>query len=199
MTIQLLEQHERTRLTWLHEPPNWSWTDEQELVIQAPAGADFFKDPGGTHMVHSAPYLYTAVDSTFELTTTVRVDMKHVYDSGCLMIMQDENNWAKLCFEYNGEYATIVSVVTTNGFSDDCNSERVDVAQPYLRITKREQVVSFYYSTDGIAWRLIRYFGMNGSLPATAGVVAQSPMGTGCEVCFHQLTLSVPPPDHRFE
>ncbi|WP_322907644.1 hypothetical protein [Paenibacillus campi] len=39
---------------------------------------------------------------------------------------------------------------------------------------------------------------MNGSLPASAGVVAQSPVGTGCEVRFRQLTLAVPPPDDRF-
>lgn len=46
------------------------------------------------------------------------------------MLMADDNNWAKLCFEFNGEYATIVSVVTKNGSSDDCNSERVMVETP---------------------------------------------------------------------
>ena len=72
--------------------------------------------------------------------------MNELYDSGCLMLMADENNWAKLCFEFNGEYATIVSVVTQNGLSDDCNSERVLVSNPYLKITKNDQLISLLFT-----------------------------------------------------
>ncbi|WP_018882922.1 DUF1349 domain-containing protein [Paenibacillus massiliensis] len=192
------EATERHQLSWMHEPSSWTFTQEGELVIDTPAKADFFKDPAGKHIVHSAPFLYLNVDSSFELTTQVKVDMRHQYDSGCLMLMADENNWAKLCFESNGEYPTIVSVVTQHGFSDDCNSERVNVEQPYLRITKAGRVVSFHYSVDGENWKLIRYFGMGAEGPFMAGVVAQSPTGLGCQVSFKHLKLSIPNEDSRF-
>lgn len=198
MIKNLLKPETRENLMWLNEPEHWEFTTDAKLIIDAPSKVDFFKDPGGKHVAHSAPYLHTQVNSTFQLITQLQVDMHELYDSGCLMLMADENNWAKLCFEFNGEYATIVSVVTQNGFSDDCNSERVLVSNPYLKITKNDQVISFYYSSDGEVWKLIRYFGMDISTPFTAGVVAQSPMGAGCRVEFLSLVLSEDDERSRF-
>ncbi|MGE7823551.1 DUF1349 domain-containing protein [Paenibacillus sp. NPDC093718] len=198
MSKNLFHPETREKLRWLNEPEHWEFTTDDRLIMDAPSKADFFKDPGGKHVAHSAPYLHLQVDSTFQLVTQLQVDMHHLYDSGCLMLMADENNWAKLCFEYNGEYATIVSVVTQNGFSDDCNSECVFVSNPYLKITKKDRVISFYYSTDGEVWKLIRYFGMDASTPFTAGVVAQSPMGAGCRVQFLSLFLSESDEKSRF-
>ncbi|MDP4095275.1 DUF1349 domain-containing protein [Paenibacillus sp. P96] len=198
MSHNLFQPGAREQLKWLNEPQYWTFTAEDELIIDAPPKADFFKDPGGTHVAHSAPFLHTDVASTFQLTTQLQVDMRHLYDSGCLMMMADENNWAKLCFEFNGEFATIVSVVTQNGSSDDCNSERVLVDHPYLRMTKTEKIVSFHYSPDGEAWKLIRYFGMESSARFKAGIVAQSPMGAGCRVQFTSLLLSLPEEESRF-
>ncbi|MDO7906141.1 DUF1349 domain-containing protein [Paenibacillus sp. JX-17] len=198
-TVQnLFSKQEREKLAWMNEPQHWTYTAEHELLIEAPPKADFFKDPAGKHTASSAPFLQLQVDSSFQLTTQLQVDMHHKYDSGCLMLMADDNNWAKICFEFDGEYPTIVSVVTQDGSSDDCNSERVSVENPYLRITKSEQVVSFYYSPDGEAWKLIRYFGLRSQGPYTAGVVAQSPTGSGCEVRFKSLILSWPEAEERF-
>lgn len=92
----------------------------------------------------------------------------------------------------------IVSVVTRNGSSDDCNSERFTANQPYLRMTKSGQIVSFYYSADGETWKLIPYFGKDAAFKYKAGVVAQSTMGSGCRVRFKSLTLAVPEEDSRF-
>ncbi|MDQ0086717.1 regulation of enolase protein 1 (concanavalin A-like superfamily) [Paenibacillus anaericanus] len=198
MINNLFILEEREKLKWKNEPMYWEYTKEDGLIMDASANADFFKDPGGKHIAESAPFLYVQVDSSFQLTTQIQVDMLHLYDSGCLMLMADDNNWAKLCFEFNGEYATIVSVVTKNGSSDDCNSERVMVETPYLRIEKNGLTISFYYSIDGQDWKLIRYFGMESSTPFIAGVVAQSPMGSGCRVNFKYLSLSSPNRDSRF-
>lgn len=198
MSENLFQPGVREKLKWLNEPEHWNFSANEDLIIDAPSKADFFNDPAGKHIIHSAPYLHLHVDSTFQLTTQLQVDMRHLYDSGCLMLMVDEDNWAKLCFEFNGKYPAIVSVVTQKGFSDDCNSEQVTVHNPYLRMTKIGKLISFYYSTDGIDWRLIRYFGMEISADFTAGVVAQSPMGAGCRVQFQSLTLSYPDGDSRF-
>lgn len=180
---------ERT-MQWMNEPSYTERGENGELIIEAPANADFYQDPAGKHIVSSAPFLYRPVTGSFVLTTRLSASMTHKYDSGCLMLMVDDRNWAKLCFEYDGEYPTVVSVVTKDGSSDDCNSERVDVEKPYLRITRDGNCISFHYSADGELWRQIRYFGMN--LPSTclAGVVAQSPQGTGCLVKIDELTLT---------
>lgn len=198
MSHNLFRVGERERLTWMNEPTSWEYTADDGLCVHAPAKADFFKDPAGKHMVHSAPFLHVPAETSFQLTTQLLVEMHHIYDSGCLMLMADEDNWAKLCYEFNGEHATIVSVVTQNGCSDDCNSERVTVENPFLRITKRENTVSFFYSANGEHWKLIRYFGMKAPGGFKAGVVAQSPMGTGCRACFKYLSMTKPDTDSRF-
>ncbi|MEK4980325.1 DUF1349 domain-containing protein [Bacillus sp. FSL K6-6540] len=198
MSKNLFHPETREKLKWLNKPGHWEFTTDDRLILDAPPKADFFKDPAGKHIVHSAPYLHLQVDSTFQLITQLQVDMNHLYDSGCLMLMADENNWAKLCYEFNGEHATIVSVVTRNGVSDDCNSERVFVSNPYLKTTKKDKTISFYYSSDGEVWKLIRYFGMDAPIPFTAGVVAQSPMGAGCRVQFLSLLLSESDEESRF-
>lgn len=179
-------------LSWSNEPANWSYTDQGGLQVEAPAKADYYQDPAGKHIVSSAPFLHVTAGSSFELTTRLTVEMKDKYDSGCLMLMADDRNWAKLCFEYNGRYPTIVSVVTIDGISDDCNSERVHVEKPYLRIVRQGNCMTFFYSADGEAWEQIRYFGMKLPDECLAGVVAQSPQGTGCLVHYEFLTLTTP-------
>nr|WP_154893317.1 DUF1349 domain-containing protein [Paenibacillus xylanexedens] len=188
----------RSQMNWMNEPESWSYTEEGVLIVEAQADTDFFQDPAGINVRASAPFLAIPVPGDFELTTQLTVDMKHQYDSGCLMIMVDERNWCKLCFEYDGKAATIVSVVTRDGSSDDCNSVEVPVSDPYLRIRKVEGCISFFYSPDGEEWKLIRYFGMPLQGEIQAGVVAQSPTGTGCTCRFLSLEVTSPDLTARF-
>ncbi|MBM7566904.1 DUF1349 domain-containing protein [Paenibacillus sacheonensis] len=182
----------RQSFTWDNEPERWSYTEDGGLFVLAPAKADYYQDPAGKHIVSSAPFLHRPAGSSFELTTRLGAEMKHQYDSGCLMVLADDRNWAKLCFEHNGRYATIVSVVTQDGVSDDCNSMRVDIDKPYLRIARAGACITFHYSLDGERWEQVRYFGMKLPDACRVGVVAQSPQGTGCAVEFDFLTLTEP-------
>lgn len=188
----------RSQMNWMNEPASWSFTEEGVLVVEAQADTDFFQDPAGINVRASAPFLAIPVSGDFELTTQLTVDMKHQYDSGCLMVMADERNWCKLCFEYDGKAATIVSVVTRDGSSDDCNSIEVPVPDPYLRVRKVEGCISFFYSPDGEEWKLIRYFGMPLQGEIQAGVVSQSPTGTGCTCRFLSLEVTSPDLTARF-
>ncbi|NBD27628.1 DUF1349 domain-containing protein [Paenibacillus glycinis] len=193
MTTNLFSESARHALTWTNEPERWTYADDGGLLMQAPPKADYYQDPAGKHIAGSAPFLRLPAGDSFALATRVSAEMKHRYDSGCLMVLADDRNWAKLCFEHNGRYPTIVSVVTKDGSSDDCNSERVDVEKPYLRVTRAAACISFHYSTNGEDWELIRYFGMRLPAECQAGVVAQSPQGTGCAVAFDFLTLTALP------
>jgi regulation of enolase protein 1 (concanavalin A-like superfamily) len=108
-------------LTWINEPGEWGFHSNQSLAISAPASADFFRDPSGEIVVASAPFLFTKIKGDFILTTKVSVEMKAQYDSGCLMVMADDLNWAKLCFEFFENKPSILSIVTKDT-SDDCIS-----------------------------------------------------------------------------
>ncbi|MBE0344433.1 DUF1349 domain-containing protein, partial [Paenibacillus sp. 28ISP30-2] len=44
-------------------------------------------------------------------------------------------------------------------------------------------------SSDGQQWKLARYFGMDVPNELKVGVVAQSPVGEGCDVSFDALTV----------
>ncbi|NQX67154.1 DUF1349 domain-containing protein [Paenibacillus alba] len=198
MISNLFAEETRKKLEWLNTPEQYKFTEDGRLTVEAPSKSDFFQDPAGRHFADSAPFLYWPAGDSFEMTTRLRVDMRHIYDSGCLMVMLNERNWAKLCFEFNGQHAIIVSVVTKDGVSDDCNSERVVVENPYLRIIKQNECVAFSYSPDGANWTLIRYFGMQNSEECLAGVVAQSPQGAGCSVEFEYLAFKEAHNESRF-
>lgn len=104
------------------------------------------------------------------------------------MIMADDAHWAKVCFEYFENTPSILSVVTRNT-SDDCISGTMDVSNPYLRVARAGNCFAFHYSSDGQHWKLARYFGLEVPKELKVGVVAQSPVGEGCDVIFEALTV----------
>jgi hypothetical protein len=176
---------------WLNEPAKWSFSEEG-LVVQAEPQTDFFRDPAGTAVKGSAHFLYTEQEGDFTLMTKVQVDMVDDYDAAVMMVMVDEENWAKLCYEYTYKKPMIVSVVT-QGVSDDCNSLAVPESGIYLRVTRFDDCFAFHYSYDAKWWEMVRYFRLPSNGPIKIGVVAQSPTGDGCEVKFANLDFSRTP------
>ncbi|NLL42145.1 MAG: DUF1349 domain-containing protein [Firmicutes bacterium] len=176
---------------WLNEPKEWTFTEEG-LVVQAEARTDFFKDPAGSAVQDSGHFFYRLLEGDFTLQTRVEVGMLSDFDAAVMMIMVDDDNWAKLCYEFTYKRPMIVSVVTS-GYSDDCNSLTVPDTGVYLRITRFADCFAFHYSLDGKWWEMIRYFRMEASEPVKVGLVAQSPTGDGCRVVFKELLYSQRP------
>lgn len=176
---------------WLNEPQEWAFTDEG-FVVQAEAQTDYFKDPAGTAVKDSGHFLYTVQEGDFTFMTKVEVDMIDDYDAAVLMIMIDDDNWAKLCYEFAYKKPMIVSVVT-KGLSDDCNSLAVPESGVYLRVTRFDNCIAMHYSYDAKWWEMVRYFTMDHDGPVKVGVVAQSPTGNGCQVTFKGLHFSKTP------
>jgi len=172
------------RLAWINEPQSWRFHDEI-LHVDVPESADFFEDPAGVNVRSSAPFLYCAAEGDFSLTAKVDVDMIDAYDSACVMVMADDKHWAKLCFELVNRMPTIVSVVT-KAVSDNCISEQVGRAKPYLRILRAGNCFGFHYSLDAIEWTLVRFFRLDAQ-KVKVGVVGQCPVGTGTTVRFERF------------
>ncbi|MCY9663070.1 DUF1349 domain-containing protein [Paenibacillus chondroitinus] len=177
-----------TSLQWMNEPHEWEFSEQSELIITAPPRADFFHNPTEETRKNSAPFLYMTTYENFILTSRVSVDIRERNDSACLMVMADENNWAKLCYEDFRGRPSIISVVTKD-ISDDCIGDNVGNVNPFLRVSRYENCFAFHYSLDGNEWALVRYFGMKNSQSLKVGVVAQSPVGEGCAVKFDSLHL----------
>lgn len=175
------------RFTWLNEPANWCFS-EKGLEVFAPHESDYFIDEEGPSVRLSAPFLFKNIEGDFSLTTRIDIEMLSMFDSGCIMLMSDKENWAKLCYENWLNEPSIVSVVTKM-FSDDCPSLRIGRVKPYLRVLRSGNCFGFHYSIDGDRWTIIRYFNMNIPKNIKVGVVAQSPVGNGCTVIFEFFDL----------
>lgn len=176
-------------LSWINEPSEWEFGSNGELKITAPPYGDFFRNPDRKSIKDTAPFLYTSCKGDFILTTRLKVDMMEKADSGCLMLMADSRNWAKICYEFPYKEKMIVSVVTKE-ISDDCISGKVGSLTPYLRMARAGNCFAFHYSEDAIDWKLVRYFGMEVPEELKVGVVAQSPHGNGCTTVFDFLEYS---------
>lgn len=190
--MNLFQGQGRAHLQWMNEPEEWRFYSDQSLFIRAPRQSDFYCDPALSPPRDTAPFLFTVIRGDFEATVRLRIEAKRRGDAGDLMLMADANHWAKLCFESSGETSSVVSVVTKDGFSDDCNGVPISVEDPMLRIKKAGSCVSFSFSENDHTWSRVRTFAFPIYPEYRVGVVAQSPEGEGCEVTFETFDVSSP-------
>jgi len=176
-------------LFWENTPERFS-TKNHELIIVAGAKTDMFRDPNVTYNTDNTPKLLFTPDENFILTASVEHSFNNKWDGGAIVIKQDSLNWIKFCFEkdYTGA-RRVVSVVTKN-ISDDCNSVAVTTNKVFYKVAKADNVITLYYSNDGIKWFLIRHLQFETTKGFRAGFLAQSPTGDSCEVKFSNITYS---------
>jgi regulation of enolase protein 1 (concanavalin A-like superfamily) len=103
------------------------------------------------------------------------------------VLKRDSLHWVKFCFEkdYIGA-RRVVSVVTKN-ISDDSNSVEISDNKVYYKIAKADNVITLYYSEEGLKWFLVRHFQFDAGENFKVGFLAQSPTGTRCEVKFSNI------------
>ena len=89
----------------------WQWLNESEMVeingelaIVAPPRTDWFNNPVPEDGVFpapvaNAPFLYTEVSGDFVFRARVRPNHRYTYDACALMVIKDEQMWAKAAFE----------------------------------------------------------------------------------------------------
>ena len=79
-----------------------------------------------------------------------------------------------------------MSVVTKN-ISDDCNSVEINTNRVFYKMAKADNVITLYYSANGIKWFLIRHLQFDTKPEFKVGFLAQSPTGTRCVVKFSNI------------
>jgi uncharacterized protein len=180
-------------LRWLSQPRDFELADGTVRIVAGP-GTDWFTDPGGRPPSFNAPALAGPQEGRFRLSARVTVAFGSTFDAGGLVMCGDERLWAKLCLERSPQdEATVVSVVT-RGLSDDCTSESVEGDSLWLRAARLGPDFVFHVSSDGVRWRFVRHFALDGAETPLIGFEAQSPTGPGCAVTFDDLSFGTDPP-----
>ncbi|MBS1829691.1 MAG: DUF1349 domain-containing protein [Acidobacteria bacterium] len=166
-------------------PEAWTIRDGV-LTGQAPEQTDLFTDPLSDRKLNSAPRLLFPTSGDFLLEAEVTVEFASQFDAGVLLLWQDADHWAKLCYEYSPQGQPMVVSVVTRGASDDCNSVAMTEHRIHLRVGRRGPGCVFHYSTDGSYWHMVRAFRLQEG-PMQAGFLVQSPTGDGCLVRFRKI------------
>jgi len=176
---------------------NFKWTNQSEVIIKnntlkikAHARSDFFNDPAkGAMSNKNAAFFFTEINYDFILKAKVTHSFQSVYDACALMVMNNDNCWAKLCFELTDFGTHAVVSVVTNGISDDANGVNIDGNTVYLQIVKKGDIFAFHYSLDGNKYTMARYFGLPLNEIFKVGFVAQSPLGDGGDFLFEDISF----------
>ena len=170
---------------WINESTIFKSGNRWEIL--APRESDFFCNNGAIgeegitpESLSNAPFYYTEVEGDFVLRVKVSLDFKSTYDSSSVMVMLNDKNWAKACFELTdfGTHA-VVSVVTKGGVSDDANGCNIEEDSIWLQICRTGQSFAFHYSVDGEKFYMMRFFNLPAGNTVKAGLLAQSPTGEG--------------------
>ena len=179
----------------------WKWLNESrmietngEIAIAAPAKTDWFNNPVPENgvippPVANAPFFYTEVAGDFVFRAKVRPNHRYTYDACALMVIRDEQMWAKAAFEQS-DFGTKAAVcVVTNRISDDTNGCNIDKDEAWLQIVRVGDVFCVHYSLDGQRFDMVRLFRLPVGGSVKVGVEAQSPAGEGGLRFFSDLSL----------
>jgi regulation of enolase protein 1 (concanavalin A-like superfamily) len=164
----------------------------REVVLSADAAADMFLNPDGSSKTFSAERFVAAVTGDFRLSAFVSPVFVSDFDSGVLIGYVDPLNWFKVCAELDPSGTTrVVSVVTRDGISDDCDSWPIERSGTFLRTSRLGPAFALHASVDGQRWNMVRYFAMGDPAPGTLeiGFAAQSPSGEGTTAAFSSITF----------
>lgn len=177
-------------LAWENPPVHWEVKPEQSLTITAGEKTDLFTSPQGDFTINNSPRALFLPAENFLFSAKVTVDFRGTFDAGVLILYDNQDFWAKLCFEFSPQQQPMVVSVVNRTLSDDCNSVPIAGNAVFLRIAKSEQTFAFHFSTDGRFWQMVRYFTLGARRNLRAGFSCQAPMGTGCTAVFAEIAYT---------
>lgn len=158
-----------------------------EVELFASARSDLFLDPRGGAEAPDVERFVSNVTGDFQLSAHVRVEFADSFDAAVLLGYVDEFTWFKLCAELDPVGTPrVVSVVTRDGASDDCNGWAIPTSGQFLRIARLGRAFALHASGDGRSWELVRFFALDipTDQPVKIGLLAQSPGGEGTSAVF---------------
>lgn len=182
------------KFEWINESSISKIGDKWEIM--APKETDFFNNSSTVNeegitaeSFNNAPFYYTEVTGDFVMQVKVSLDFKDTYDSSSIMVMQDNNNWAKACFELTDFNTHAVVSVVTKGDSDDANGCNIAEDSVWLQVCRVGKTFAFHYSLDGIRYYMMRFFSLPVEPTVKVGLLAQAPTGEGGVRVYEKLSI----------
>jgi regulation of enolase protein 1 (concanavalin A-like superfamily) len=173
--------------SWINQQKEYRILSDDSVSITAPKKTDLFNDAGSGSVAGNAPMLAFTPDDAFVLTAMVTPHFSREFDGGFLVVYVDQTHWAKLLLEQSHYGAFSVGSSVTNTYSDDSVNADIPGNAVYLRVSKSKEVLTFYYSLDGVKWRYIRYFKFPSEGQLRVGFASQSPLGDQCTTVFSKI------------
>jgi len=173
-------------LHWQIQPLHFT-AKGNTITMVAGKKTDMFRDPNVTYNTDNAPKLLFRPADNFTLSASIEHAFANKWDGGAIVLKSDSLNWVKFCFEKDYTGARRVVSVVTKDISDDCNSVEIAGNKVFYKIAKADNVITLYYSTNGVKWLLIRHLQFNTKPEFEVGFLAQSPTGTSCAVTFSDI------------
>ena len=166
-------------------------TASNALELVAPAKTDLFVAPDGKYACDLSPRVVFQPEGPFLLTAKITPEFRTMWDAGMLLLYSDATHFAKFCYEMDYRGTPRVVSVVANGEGDDCNSAPVPEGSVYFRIAGSVpgDTFTFYTSSDGRTWYMLRSFRLTQTRNLRAGFSAQSPVGEGCRVRFSEISV----------
>jgi regulation of enolase protein 1 (concanavalin A-like superfamily) len=177
-------------LVLINAPSSASVSPEGVLTLAAPGRTNLFNSPNGTPAAQNAPMALFEPGGDFVLSARVSAELKAVYDVAALVLYENKDSWAKLCFENSVDKQALVVSVVTRGLSDDCNSAPVGAPFVYLALVKKGEEYSFHSSPDGKTWKLVRHFNFHVQGALKVGFAVHGSVGQGLEANFSSIVFS---------
>jgi len=102
-------------------------------------------------------FLYAVPYQNFEAVTRILFQPESDFEQAGLAIYQDMDNYARLSRVHAYGRHAVEPALETAGSYSDWNRDIANTAEIYLKLTKIDGQLSYYYSFDGIKWREVEH------------------------------------------
>ncbi|MCJ8321058.1 MAG: DUF1349 domain-containing protein [Colwellia sp.] len=160
---------------------------ENEITILAKKGTDLYTNSDGSSSKDNAPRVFFEPKSDFTFSVKVTANFTTSYDGGALFIYADTDNWGKLLFERFKTGDNGIASTVTHSTGDDAYHYLIDNNETHLKIVRKNNTFTFFYSRDGEQWSYLRSFSIVSPKAIKVGLIAQSPISQAHKVVYSNI------------
>jgi regulation of enolase protein 1 (concanavalin A-like superfamily) len=177
-------------MQWLNEPARWSDRDGV-LKVTADATTDFWRVTGYGYSRDNGHLYGERLAGDFDLSMRVRGSYAAQYDQAGAMVRVGERHWLKTGVEYFNGSKRFSTVITLDHSSWALASLPVTMTELGLRLTRRGDAVEIHYCVDAGDFELAALAYLPPDHEVLAGPMCAAPEGSGFDVTFTGLTVTV--------
>lgn len=137
-----------------------------------------------------APRILQTVEGNLTIETKVEADWNASIQSGGIVIWKDQNNFLRLERAYRYGHQQILFIGMINGVWSMRNVLNIPAINPtYLRLERKGNIYSGYYSKDGKSWNFIDNITLNVYDPIQIGLYVVNRFNPGVTVSFDYFRI----------